>query len=159
MSCTKPELLCGKPKKIGQRRVAQDFSDIDLPHYLRKLIAEKNAAKKEYENTKDERKYTEFRMMNKAAVAELRSLREKREKDPRRLLPAPDQLSEIITQSISDCVKNRMRFQVTRSKTFRKRFEGRHEAVKKLLKAHQIKMMDSESISNEKYFLHLFGPD
>ncbi|KAG5898682.1 hypothetical protein JTB14_030632 [Gonioctena quinquepunctata] len=83
--------------------------------------------------------------MNKAAVAELRSLREKRERDPRRLLPAPDQLSEIITQSISDCVKNKMRFQVTRSKTFRKRFEGKNEAVKKLLKAHQLKLMDSLS--------------
>ncbi|KAG5862068.1 hypothetical protein JTB14_037287 [Gonioctena quinquepunctata] len=100
--------------------------------------------------------------MSKAAVAELRSLRKKRDKDPRRqmiLLPAPDQLSKIITKSISDCVKNRMRFQVTRRKTFRKRFEGRNEAVKKLLKAQEIKMMDSEPISNEKYFLHLFGPD
>ncbi|KAG5869363.1 hypothetical protein JTB14_021967 [Gonioctena quinquepunctata] len=71
MNCSKREVLCAKPKQIGQRRVAQDFSDIDLPHYQRKLIAERNAAKKEYQDTKGERKYIEFRIMNKAAVAEM----------------------------------------------------------------------------------------
>ncbi|KAG5869364.1 hypothetical protein JTB14_021968 [Gonioctena quinquepunctata] len=97
----------------------------------------------------------EFQKIHKAIIAELRTLRDERAKDwstQRKPLPAPDFISKVIAKAISDCPKNRLRFQTTRKQTFRRvrrRFERRNDAIKKLLKAHERKVMDIENSCRE----------
>ncbi|KAG5868894.1 hypothetical protein JTB14_013960 [Gonioctena quinquepunctata] len=110
-----PGVIC------GENNYTEFF---DLPYYLRNLIIEKNAVGKEYQDTNDERKLIEFQLMNKAIIAELRTLRNERAEDLSIQRRSPDLLSKYIADTISDCAKIRLRFQTTRIQTFRRRFEG-----------------------------------
>ncbi|KAG5869367.1 hypothetical protein JTB14_021971 [Gonioctena quinquepunctata] len=96
--------LLVKTEKNSKRRVAEDFSEnnytefLELPYYPQKFIIEKNAVRKEYQGTNDERKFKEFQIIDEAIIAELRTLRDERAKD----------LS--IQRRSSDYAKNRLRF-------------------------------------------------
>ncbi|KAG5898677.1 hypothetical protein JTB14_030627 [Gonioctena quinquepunctata] len=132
-----PGVIC------GENNYAEFF---DLPSYLRNLISEKNIVGKEYQDTTDERKLIEFQLMNKAIIAELRALRAA---DLSIRGRSPDLLSKYIADTISESAKIRLRFQTTRVPSFRRRFEGGKNAIKKLINAHGRKVMDIERRSRE----------
>ncbi|KAG5869366.1 hypothetical protein JTB14_021970 [Gonioctena quinquepunctata] len=153
-----------------------------------------------YQGTNDERKFIELQIINKAIIAELRTLRDEHAKDlsyQRRPLPAPDFLSKfivktiklrtprderakdlsiqrrpltaldyiskLIAKAISDCAKNRLLSTTTRILTFRRvrrRFERQNDAIKKLLRAHDMEVMDIENSCREfeQNTEGLFGP-
>ncbi|KAG5870951.1 hypothetical protein JTB14_037376 [Gonioctena quinquepunctata] len=95
---------------------------------------------KDYQGTNDETKFI-FQIINEDGIAEVGTLRDERAKD-----------LNIQRKSHCDWAKNRIRFQTTRIQTFRRvrrRFEGRNDSIKKLLKANERKVMDIASSCRE----------
>ncbi|KAG5893871.1 hypothetical protein JTB14_005328 [Gonioctena quinquepunctata] len=82
-------------------------------------------------------------------MAELRTLRDERAEDLSIQRRPSGFLSKYIADAISDCANIRLGFQTTRIQTFRRRFEGGKNAIKKLLKAHERNVMGIESSSRE----------
>ncbi|KAG5868892.1 hypothetical protein JTB14_013958 [Gonioctena quinquepunctata] len=121
-----------EPEIITRNRPSYIFNgENHLPTYIQFLVRQRNAVRREFQQSKNEDKKIELLILLKAIVIEMSSSQ-------------PDTLPNFISLVIKDSLKNRLIFRISESRIHQDRFRGTNAASKKLLRAHMLKEFETE---------------